>query len=367
MKVHEALGWTEPVIGDVGIEIEVEAKDRLPNVPRDVSAMWTSKADNSLRFIGREYVTNGAQKLDQPLQSSLTTLCDVINKAEVIHNSPRTSVHVHVNVSNMSLSGVWTGITSFWLIENLLVDFCGENRVSNLFCFRLKDTEGLLKYVDRDLKSSTPFVRHLAGDQVRYAALNLNAIAKFGSVESRSMRGITNPVEIYEWAQLIHNIIHKTALTFSTPSNLLDAYFKTSREDFLNTIVGDTWSKKLIKHCGKSWDDMIEDNVGSVLQVAYSHDWDKWESRIEAPKKRARARVNIDNPFDQPLIQPVIDWADAPIQRIRGRDDDVLIALDQEGVNRPMDWQQVIERAQVQVAVGGGNLPPQVQAVDDDF
>lgn len=168
------------------------------------------------------------------------------------------------------------------------------------------------------------------------------------------MRGITNPVEIYEWAQLIHNIIHKTALTFSTPSNLLDAYFKTSREDFLNTIVGDTWSKKLIKHCGKSWDDMIEDNVGSVLQVAYSHDWDKWESRIEAPKKRARARVDIDNPFDQPLFQPV-------------RDNDVLIALNQEGVNRPMDWQQVIERAQAQVAVGGGNPPPQVQAVDDDF
>jgi hypothetical protein len=349
MKVHEALGWAEPVPGDVGIEIEVEAHDRLPSVPKDISSIWASKGDGSLRHIGREYVTEGAQPLDNSFKESLDTLCEAINKANIIKNSPRTSVHVHINVSNRSLTELWTGVCAFWLVENLLVDFCGEQRVSNLFCFRLKDTEGILKYVEKDLKASTPFSKHLAADQIRYAALNLNAIAKFGSVESRSMQGITDPVAIFDWAKLVHGVVHNPATQFADPSELLDYYYKTPRDELLNTLVGDAWSRKLIKHCGKQWDDMIEDNAERVIQVAYAHDWSKWESRIAAPAKRKpKAPIGLAGGDAQWIIP----------DNVVNMDNDALWQ-DQGAIMRVMEQQRRAARNPI--------INPIVNAADEDF
>lgn len=302
-KVHELIGHAEPVPGDVGIEIEVEFQDANPSVPKEISSIWSSKGDNSLRFIGREYVTNGAQPLGKELEDSLDVLCDKINKSGPVKESPRTSVHVHINVTSLPVTSLWSGVCGFWLLENLLVNYCGDHRESNLFCFRLQDTEGILRYVEKDLKSSKPFGKHLNTDHVRYAALNLNAIAKFGSVESRSMRGITDAKEIYDWASLVHGVVHNAAKAHKNPGLLLDHYFKSSREDFLSGLVGETWATKLIKHCGKRWDDMIEDNVGSVLQVAYAHDWDKWEARLEVPPpKKSKARNVLADAVDLDIL-----------------------------------------------------------------
>lgn len=295
MELYKILGRNEPKKGDVGIEIEVEGHEPLPVAPRN--SCWLSKEEGSLRYHGREYITNEPQLLDNNLLKALTILSESLNKKDiVIENSPRTSVHIHVNVTDLHMTQMWTGVCAFWLVENMLLEYCGPERVSNLFCLRIQDAEGVLKYVQRDLNSDRPLFNHLNTDQVRYAALNLNAASKFGSLEVRCMRGTTDPILIYNWSKLVHRIIHEAHKKHNNPSDLMDYYFRTPRLDFLNSVVGEDDAKTLIKCCGRKWEDLIEDNVGSVLSIAYHHNWEKYEKRLDELKKDAvpkRAKVNI--------------------------------------------------------------------------
>lgn len=377
MEVYKILGRPEPKAGDVGIEIEVEGHEPLPPAPRN--SCWVSKEEGSLRYHGREYITNEPQVLNDALLASLTDLSKHLNKKDiVIENSPRTSVHIHVNVTDLHMTQMWTGACAFWLVENMLLEYCGPERVSNLFCLRIQDAEGVLKYVQRDLNSDRPLVNHLNTDQVRYAALNLNAASKFGSLEVRCMRGTTDPVLIYTWSKLVHRIIHEAHKKHNNPADLMDYYFRTPRLDFLNSVVGEDDAKTLIKCCGRKWEDLIEDNVGSVLSIAYHHNWEKYEKRLDEMKKGAvpkKANVNVVNGN---IINRVNDFVavaggGGPIQ---GRAVDQIIIDDVMGDNaQPIDpavWAQdalnmeAMRRAAR--AMRANPVPqPQAVAVEEDF
>lgn len=264
--------------GDVGLELEVEADHELP----EVSGLWSSKTEGSLRGYSREYVTNGPIPCDSDKLSTIKKLTDIINEPayRVNKTSPRTSLHVHVNIGTLTPNQTWTASTAYWLFENLLMEYCGESRKGNLFCLRAKDAEGSIRMCARDLRNKTPFTT-LKTDIIRYAGQNMNAIPKFGSIEYRGMCGTTDPEIIDTWSSELYNLVRNASSQFEDPSDLLDRYYReTNKRVFLERFFSRDFVDRLSRIPG--WQGMVDDNIDVLLEFAYYHnDWTKYQDRLE--------------------------------------------------------------------------------------
>jgi hypothetical protein len=292
--------------GDVGIEVEVEGYDPLPVI---AEGAWRSKADNSLRYNGMEYITKSPIRVCNTKIDKIKVLTDKLNKKgiELVKNSPRTSVHVHVNVMRHTPRETWTAIVAYWLLDNLLMKYCGEDyRQGNLFCLGIKDSEATLQYCKQDLAKEVPFnsFREFElGNVVRYSSQNLAALPKYGSLEYRGMRGTTDPELIDEWSTELFNLVERSK-RFGSPSVLMDTYFGIrNKDDFLKYLFSEKFVNRLISL--PNWQDLIEDNEDLLGEIAYAHNWERWESRVNNYIKDSKEgeKGRGDNPREQPYIQ----------------------------------------------------------------
>ena len=146
----KTLGWHigNTVNGDVGIEVEVEYI-KAPSIFK--SDTWISKGDGSLRNIGVEYVSNPLT-IDT-LDKSVDELITFIDKNPHIKDSPRTSVHVHVNCTKLTPIQIWNGLIYTWLMEESLMLMCSSSRKGNRFCLGVDSIPGTLKLARRAVES----------------------------------------------------------------------------------------------------------------------------------------------------------------------------------------------------------------------
>lgn len=262
--------------GDIGIEIEVEADLPLPQINTE---HWKTQAEGSIRD-GVEYVTTGPLTLVDKTRAIKYLASKLDTKAlKIKEDSPRTSVHVHKNILYHTPIEYWTTACAYWLTEELLFDFCGDYRKGNLFCLRLSDAEGVIKYCINDLKKDLPFHSFNNNDCIRYAGQNLAATAKFGSLEYRGMRFTLDPDRLDKWTSEI-NTLHTKSKEYHSPATLMDAFFKNDKKkDFLETLYSPEFVYDLTKV--KGWEEKLERNEGILCELAYYHDWTAWQSKIE--------------------------------------------------------------------------------------
>lgn len=275
--------------GDIGIELECEGKRSLPDVN---TSPWTTKAEGSLRHIGKEYITTNPIKVNEDLLPTIKHLTDQINEPihQAIPDSPRTSVHVHTNVLGLTPTQVWTVATCYWLLENPLMEFCGPTRIGNRFCLRLKDAEGVLKFALKDIKSGgVPFAA-MANDHVRYSGLNLAAVSKFGSVEFRGMRGTLDPNIIALWSTNCHSMINNVIKHFKSPAEAMDYYFKSGPDAFIRVVLEGALADHM-KYSIRGWREDMEESSGMLCELAYLHSWDKWADKIKNAGLKAKPKV----------------------------------------------------------------------------
>lgn len=256
MNIAELLN-KKFVEGEYALEIEVEGRS-LPHVD---NRYWVTTQDGSLRGEAQEYVSNGPQ-----LKANIPAAIDNLLKhfednGSVLDMSYRTSVHVHMNILNLTLEELITLVYLYYVYEELLVKFCGEGRVGNRFSLRLRDAEGILDNVLHAFKDNAGVLRYHAGsrqraevygNEVRYSALNLAAIPKFGSLEFRSMRGTTDKDVLLMWVDLL-DCLKQAALRFKT-AKAIKHYMdnvgvtKLSEEVFgerLNFIAFENWQNEV--------------------------------------------------------------------------------------------------------------------------
>ena len=273
--------------GDVGTEVETEflALPAEPNIPG-----WIVHNEGSIRGIAREFVTDGPVPFHRK-RYAYEALASSLDKLQVNRESHRTSIHNHINVSRISPMQTWTAATLYWMVENLLFSYCGEDRVGNLFCLRLNDAEGLLSNVFDDLDSMYPFKTLLGNDDLRYAGLNINAIRKFGSLEFRGMRGVYDVDTLDEWSTACYNIVHGAG-RFHSPEHLMDEFYKLDKREFLAQIFGADFTNVLLKNVW--WKDLLDDSVMSALPLAYYHDWDSWAAKMEKNRLLLKDRPSLN-------------------------------------------------------------------------
>lgn len=270
----------KPVKGDVGIEIECEG-NKFPKHaykgydPQDahlIPSIWGYHRDGSLRGSDNaEYVLKRPIDFNE-VADALTSLWSMFEDyGTVLDVSNRTSVHIHLNVQRWHLPRLCTFMAMYFSLEEILTQWCGEHRVGNLFCLRAKDAPGIVSTVKTFLKSNG--VSSLP-DGLHYAGLNVGAVAKFGSIEIRSLRGCQDPKTILNWVEILRKIYEKSA-EFSDPRMLMEDFSGNGPLMYLESILGDKTETLLdgVSMTSQEVQDSIYDGIRMAQDLTYCRDW----------------------------------------------------------------------------------------------
>ena len=187
--------------GMFGVEIEAEGAGL--DIPEN--KFWRQEADGSLRAKPEccEYVFKEPLSYEDSITAVGWLNAQHKKNGTVLNWSFRCSTHVHLNVQEMELSALLRLVYLYYIFENLLVKWSGEEREGNRFCLRLKDSSEIPFVVEKIFRSS---LRGVNENQVRYSALNLGSLTKYGSVEFRSLSGTTDRERLSKWLNGITNL-----------------------------------------------------------------------------------------------------------------------------------------------------------------
>ncbi len=217
--------------GEVGVEIEIESGLPLPP-QEEVPKYWRKTHDGSLRgTYNGEYILKTPQK-----ETDAYKAIDYLSrKLPRIDDSVRAGVHVHINVRELTFLQLWTFVSCYYILENLLTDWCGEGRQGNHFCLRASDADVVLQKVVAAIAREE--MNTLYDDRIRYAALNFNALQKFGSLEFRQLRTPLCFSKIKTWVSILLNIKRNSSLS-ANPRAVVENFSLGGEEEFLRVILG---------------------------------------------------------------------------------------------------------------------------------
>lgn len=248
-----------PKVGDIGIEIEVEGN----KFPKDsetslIPLAWKYTHDGSLRGEDNaEYVLKKPLKFEQ-VPDALNKLWSMFNDyGSVLSESNRTSVHVHLNVQNFHLNRLCSFVAMYFAMEDLLTAWCGDHRVGNLFCLRATDAPAIVRRMKDFFQCDGIGYQFSSG--MHYAGLNPSAIHKFGSIEIRSLRGVTDPQVIIDWVSVLERL-YKLSEDFKDPRDVVAGFSGAGPIAWLQNLLGDKYSTIM---------DNVPFNVEEVRGILY--------------------------------------------------------------------------------------------------
>lgn len=249
--------------GEVGIELEYEGA-RLPNT--GFEAFWGRHVDNSLRGDSGEYVLRTPIKREL-VPDSLKLLSDCFKDSGTkIADTFRAGTHIHINVQSLTLPQVVNFLVLYFMFENTLLKFCRPDRTGNHFCLRATDAESVFELLYRSVTKGD--VKGFGNDHYRYAAVNLNALPKFGSLEFRALESTTDWEKIKTWIDL-HLAIKDASLKFRDPANIFGEASTQGFESFAKEIFGPHW--KVVSKLYKEED--VARGVWGIQPVVFAKDW----------------------------------------------------------------------------------------------
>lgn len=265
--------------GDFGIEIEVEGEN-LPNVD---NVHWKTEPDGSLRD-GKEYIFKKPRLL-KDIPAMLRVLNKKFEDAEAKPDfSFRTSVHVHMNVQELSYQQILNTIYTYLLLESPLMNYCGANRLGNRFCLRLEDAEGSLEVLRKLFSRGENSLEDIPRDYVRYAAINIEAMSKYGSLEFRAMQGTMDVERITTWCKALYNI-REFAMSQDNPADIYNIFAKIEAQAFSDTVLKDVAPAFVFP-------DMVRE-----IQRSFSLSLDLPFAYAASIEKKPAIKVRVTNPM----------------------------------------------------------------------
>ncbi len=177
----------------------------------DSSAYWINNIglmhDGSLRNNGVEFIT-------KPLsfEDSLKTF-EILHKGLTLGPQPfssRTSIHVHVNMTNMSMAQLKHFLLLYALLEPVFFEVAGETRKHNIHCVPLNFT--ILPSI-----YNKP-IQDIVKAWSKYSAFNLMPVRTQGTVEFRHLYGTADAQVYQKWLTLIKELWD---FVYDTPPDVL--------------------------------------------------------------------------------------------------------------------------------------------------
>jgi len=183
----------------VGIEVEVEA---IKNEVNQTPAIWVSKEDGSLRNNGIEYVSYPTPSKKCP--AIFSHLQEKLKENNTPSFSVRTSTHIHIDVTDMTIPQIQSFLLLYLCFEDVLFSIAGEERRENIFCVPLVDTQ----YVERVSGIFTHSLSNYNFNKLllswdKYTGINLKPISSFGTIEFRHLKGTDDVLLFKNWLSVI--------------------------------------------------------------------------------------------------------------------------------------------------------------------
>ncbi len=258
-----------PVDGTYGVEIEAEGKNLANPNPNT----WRCENDGSLQSGHQaiEYVMPVPRDL-KGVRKSLDELqkCYAAAGTQVIETDT-SGVHVHINVQEYTPKELFTLITTYLVMEELLITYCGPSREGNHFCLRIKDAEFILHEFVRAAQERK--FGHLKNENIRYASLNPCSLFKYGSLEFRAMRGTGNLDAIYEWVEILDRV-KQAALNFKSPNEVIMSMSLNGEDNFIRAVLGDK-AKLFLDVSGHK--QMVREGARLVQPLAFIPNWEAFK------------------------------------------------------------------------------------------
>lgn len=224
--------------GELGIEIETESL-RPYDPPR--FEHWTTHQDGSLRNFGIEYVLRVPLNY-QDIGKALKEF--ELNTRQIAFTpSVYTSVHVHFNQKNRTLTQLFNFITLYLLFEETLGHYCGPDREGNLFCLKTSNSErnlvNITNLLDNFDRGNRRGVLSLNSNQLKYSGLNIAPLRHFGSLEIRTHPGTWDITLVQRWVDMLYKAVYHKALEFKDPIAIVNRFNEVGYEKFLIECFGD--------------------------------------------------------------------------------------------------------------------------------
>lgn len=297
MRVIEKLPHLELKEGIFGIEIEVEGA--ALNIPRN--PYWKVDHDGSLRANPEcvEYVLRQPLKYDDSILALEYLNQQHEDNGSVLNWSYRCSTHVHVNVQAEEVLTVLRLAYIYYIFENLLVKWSGNEREGNRFCLRLQDSYEISQTIANVF--SEPF-EHIDENRIRYAALNFASLRKYGSVEFRSLSGTTDKARIDKWLKMLLAILQAARLDQSVSD-----IFYNSRED-LNSYGKKVFGEELFQELYyEGWECEAKFNLSlNINLINLYKDVADEEARVRELQQREPKPKKAEGAA--PIQAPEEDW-----------------------------------------------------------
>ena len=176
----------------IGIEVEIENT----NGNGGLNPVWQTHNDGSLRNNGMEFVTLPIAAEHAPV--ALYNLFHQYLDSSCCF-SPRTSVHVHLNMQDSAPEKVIDLVLMYVVYEKLFYRFTGRGRQKNIYCVPLIDTNLLARFSNKRLERN---------DWSKYTGLNLLPVREYGTIEFRHMHGTNDVKKLTTWINLITSLKH---------------------------------------------------------------------------------------------------------------------------------------------------------------
>ena len=219
-----------------GIELELE------NVfqPGNLAPSWKCTEDNSLRN-GLEYISNGPHA-GLALRKHVA---DFYAAKITSKNSPRTSTHIHTNISDATIGTVRAMFIISYMMEEALYSLVNADRKFCGYCMPLSE---MSPERVRNILASTNtagFLGGLRGQNVdKYYGFNINSISKHGTVEFRYFPGGPLESDLLSW--IIYCTQVKTAALQTGVDGLLGLDSPQQLENWLKEFFPE-WGIKLLQ------------------------------------------------------------------------------------------------------------------------
>lgn len=236
--------------GDLfGVELECEGKQvDFDGEDRELLKSWAPHDDGSLRKhhgSSCEWVFNGPVGYDQSI-IRVNQLFDYFDKRKAkLVLSNRTSTHVHFNMGDKNAYQVVNLFILFAILEDIFGRYCGEDRNGNLFCLSSRHAYDQVRWVE-DICFKHLGFGNLRED-MRYCALNIASINKFGTVEFRGMRGLDNRQDMLDWLSIINEFVDYACYKMHNPVDIIESISVKTPLGFLKEIFSKDNFMKLTK------------------------------------------------------------------------------------------------------------------------
>jgi len=275
-KIVEALHLDKKA-GEIGIEIEIEG-DRLGV---DCSPKWVHHQDQSLRGNSAEFVLRNPVKRENvdPYLEYLQNLMKENNTR--IKITGRSGVHVHVNCQQDDLNSLMNFMSLYLIFEEVLINWCGKDRIGNLFCLSAKDAEATVLLLQRMMRDGSYYhIKQLPERNYKYSAMNLCSLRKFGSLEFRCMSTTKNFADIGTWVKMLL-AVKDASKEFANPAAMVAEVSGDGEYRFAKRIFGDLAE---LLDC-PDFEDKVREGARIVQNYAFiekkvQEDDEEWEGQV---------------------------------------------------------------------------------------